>query len=69
MGPAHLAEFEKALAQPHGLILLTGPTGSGKSTTLYAGIRCLLGMEALNIITLEDPIEYDIEGVAQVRVS
>ncbi len=68
MGPAHLAEFEKALAQPHGLILLTGPTGSGKSTTLYAGIRCLLGMEALNIITLEDPIEYDIAGVAQVMV-
>lgn len=64
MGTAHLAEFEKALAQPHGLILLTGPTGSGKSTTLYAGIRCLLRMEALNIITLEDPIEYDIEGVA-----
>jgi len=50
------------------MILLTGPTGSGKSTTLYAAIRRLLDLEALNIITVEDPVEYDIPGVAQVGV-
>jgi type II secretory ATPase GspE/PulE/Tfp pilus assembly ATPase PilB-like protein len=68
MDAGHLQLFEAALAQPHGMILLTGPTGSGKSTTLYAGIRRLLEMESLNIITVEDPVEYDIQGVAQVSV-
>lgn len=68
MGKTHLAQFGSALAQPHGMILLTGPTGSGKSTTLYAGIRKLLDQEALNVITVEDPVEYDIAGVAQVSV-
>ncbi len=68
MGTEHLRLFESALAQPHGMILLTGPTGSGKSTTLYAGIRRLMELEALNIITVEDPVEYDISGVAQVAV-
>ncbi len=68
MDAGHLQLFEAALAQPHGMILLTGPTGSGKSTTLYAGIRRLLELEALNIITVEDPVEYDIQGVAQVSV-
>jgi general secretion pathway protein E len=68
MDGTHLKLFEAALAQPHGMILLTGPTGSGKSTTLYAGIRRLLELEALNIITVEDPVEYDIAGVAQVAV-
>lgn len=68
MAPDHLARFEVALAQPHGMILLTGPTGSGKSTTLYAGLRRLLERESLNVITIEDPIEYDIAGVAQVAV-
>ena len=68
MAPDHLARFEIALTQPHGMILLTGPTGSGKSTTLYAGLRRLLERESLNVITIEDPIEYDIAGVAQVAV-
>lgn len=68
MDTSHLKLFESALAQPYGMILLTGPTGSGKSTTLYAGIRRLLDLEALNIITVEDPVEYDIQGVAQVTV-
>ena len=68
MAPAHLVIFEAALTNPHGMILLTGPTGSGKSTTLYAAIRRLLDLEALNIITVEDPVEYDIPGVAQVGV-
>lgn len=68
MGPMHLEQFGTALAQPHGMILLTGPTGSGKSTTLYAAIRRLLDLEPLNVITVEDPVEYDIAGVAQVSV-
>ena len=68
MTPPQLLIFEKALSNPYGMILLTGPTGSGKSTTLYAAIRRLLELEALNIITVEDPVEYDIPGVAQVAV-
>ena len=68
MNEDYLAVFESALSQPHGMILLTGPTGSGKSTTLYAGLRRLLERERLNVITIEDPIEYDIAGVAQVAV-
>lgn len=63
-----LETFEAALDRPHGMILLTGPTGSGKSTTLYAAIRRLLQREGLNILTVEDPIEYEIPGVAQIEV-
>ena len=60
--------FQKAIDKPHGLILLTGPTGSGKTTTLYAAIRRLINQEKLNVITVEDPIEYEIASVAQVEV-
>ena len=60
--------FENALARPHGLVLLTGPTGSGKSTTLYAAISELLRTQRGNIITVEDPIEYEMPGVSQVEV-
>lgn len=63
-----LALFEATLAHPHGLVLLNGPTGGGKTTTLYAAIRRLLGGPELNIITVEDPVEYEIPGVAQVEV-
>jgi len=63
-----LERVDRNLARPHGLILVTGPTGSGKSTTLYAGLRRLLAGRALNAITVEDPIEFDIDGVAQVEV-
>ena len=62
------ALVERYLAKPHGMTLLTGPTGSGKSTTLYAALRRLMAMESLNILTVEDPIEYEIRGVAQVEV-
>ena len=68
MSPAHLEEVASRLARPHGLVLITGPTGSGKSTTLYAGLRRLLGQSELNIVTIEDPVEYDVDGVAQVEV-
>lgn len=60
--------FERVLERPHGLVLLTGPTGSGKTTTLYAAIRRLLEIAPLNIVTVEDPIEYEIPGVAQAEV-
>ena len=62
------AAFSEVLAQPHGLVLLTGPTGSGKTTTLYAAIQQLLKGRPLNIITVEDPIEYEIPGVSQAEV-
>lgn len=68
MSAHQLSCFETALGQPEGMILLTGPTGSGKSTTLYAGVRHLLDREVLHVITIEDPIEYFIAGVAQVAV-
>lgn len=60
--------IEEAVRQPHGLILLTGPTGSGKTTTLYT-ILTMLNTEGVNIITLEDPIEYYIEGVNQSQIN
>ncbi len=68
MNDDDLTYFGRAIDNPHGLILLTGPTGSGKTTTLYAAIRRLLGTEDLNILTVEDPIECEIRGVAQSEV-
>ena len=67
MAPRDLEVFSSALSRPHGILLLTGPTGSGKTTTLYAAIR-QLDRETLNIMTIEDPIEYEIAGVSQVEV-
>lgn len=63
-----LRRFEKLIEQPHGIILVTGPTGSGKSTTLYAGLQ---RMDATrnNIMTVEDPIEYELAGVGQTQVN
>lgn len=68
MCAADLHTFESALARPHGLILLTGPTGGGKTTTLYAAVRRLLASRPLNVISVEDPIECEIPGMAQVEV-
>ena len=68
MSEDDLACFSRAIDNPHGLILLTGPTGSGKTTTLYAAIRRLLATEDLNILTVEDPIESEVRGVAQSEV-
>ena len=59
--------LKRAIARPYGMILVTGPTGSGKTTTLYAVLH-ILNQEGVNIITLEDPIEYFIEGVNQSQV-
>ena len=63
-----LAQVRAALAEPHGIILVTGPTGSGKTTTLYSGLR-MLNDGRRNILTVEDPIEYAIEGVGQTQVN
>ncbi|WP_298021404.1 type II secretion system ATPase GspE [uncultured Parasphingopyxis sp.] len=60
--------FRKALTEPNGIILVTGPTGSGKTTTLYAGLQ-LLNDGSRNILTVEDPVEYAIEGVGQMQVN
>lgn len=68
MCPAHFETFSAATCRPHGLILLTGPTGSGKSTTLYVAIEQLLRTRGGNVITIEDPIEYEIHGASQVEV-
>jgi general secretion pathway protein E len=63
-----LSSLRKLIEQPHGIILVTGPTGSGKTTTLYAALS-ELDTERLNIMTVEDPIEYDLEGVGQTQVN
>ena len=60
--------FARLLSQPHGILLVTGPTGSGKSTTLYAALQTLDTQE-LNILTVEDPVEYDLPGVGQIPVN
>jgi len=62
-----LSEIKKLIAQTNGIILVTGPTGSGKSTTLYAILK-ELNKESVNIMTAEDPIEYEIDGVSQTQV-
>lgn len=63
-----LALLKQLIAKPHGIILVTGPTGSGKTTTLYAGLT-VLNDKKRNILTVEDPIEYDLPGVGQTQVS
>jgi type IV pilus assembly protein PilB len=63
-----LYDVEKAIKVPHGIILITGPTGSGKTTTLYS-ILHLINTPKVNIMTLEDPVEYQIPGVNQVQVN
>lgn len=62
----HLDQFLEALSQPHGIILITGPTGSGKSTTMYAALKQLNTSER-KIITVEDPVEYQMEGINQIQ--
>ena len=62
-----LASFRNLITMPHGIILLTGPTGSGKTTTLYAALNELNGEEQ-NILTVEDPIEYQLPGIGQMQV-
>ncbi|HEU4975970.1 MAG TPA: ATPase, T2SS/T4P/T4SS family [Baekduia sp.] len=68
MGDAEAARFTKAFHQAYGAVLVTGPTGSGKSTSLYAAVGELNTPEK-NIITIEDPVEYQLEGITQVQVN
>ena len=68
MPPTILEAFRKLIRLEHGLILVTGPTGGGKSTTLYAGLQEINSNHS-NVVTLEDPIEYQLEGISQVQIS
>lgn len=63
-----LSKVGKAIEKPHGMILAVGPTGCGKTTTLYALLK-ILNKREINIMTIEDPVEYDIEGVNQIQVN
>jgi general secretion pathway protein E len=63
-----LQQFDKLIAQPHGIVLVTGPTGSGKTTTLYAALS-RVNAGTTNILTVEDPIEYELAGVGQTQVN
>ncbi|MDA1028186.1 MAG: GspE/PulE family protein [Bacteroidetes bacterium] len=63
-----MERFNKAIRQPHGMIILTGPTGSGKSTTLVAALYQVVTPE-VNVLTVEDPVEYIIKGVRQIKLS
>jgi type II secretory ATPase GspE/PulE/Tfp pilus assembly ATPase PilB-like protein len=66
--PAELHRFEKLLGMREGMVLVTGPTGSGKTTTLYSALGRVRNVET-NVVTVEDPIEYRLEGISQVQVN
>ncbi|HHT9131095.1 MAG TPA: GspE/PulE family protein [Candidatus Tripitaka californicus] len=66
--PTNLEKFEEAISNPYGIILVTGPTGSGKTTTLYSALACLSSLER-KIITVEDPIEYELPIIRQSQVN
>ncbi|MCF6187470.1 MAG: type II secretion system ATPase GspE [Desulfobulbaceae bacterium] len=68
MGRNDLDRFEQLIKRPYGIILVTGPTGSGKTTTLYSALS-ILNQPGVNIITVEDPIEYQLPGVGQLQVN
>jgi general secretion pathway protein E len=68
MAPDTLDRIDRLIREPHGIVLVTGPTGSGKTTTLYAALS-RLPRDTTNMMTVEDPIEYALDGVAQTQVS
>ena len=65
--PTALRRFEKAISQPHGMVIMTGPTGSGKSTTLAAALHGVISPQR-NVLTVEDPVEYIIRGARQIKL-
>jgi general secretion pathway protein E len=68
MSAAHLSLMEELVQLPHGIILVTGPTGSGKTTSLYAALEAI-NVRSRNIMTIEDPIEYHLNGISQTQVN
>ncbi len=68
MSRAMLARWDGLIARPHGILLATGPTGSGKSTTLYASLARIV-CDEIKVITVEDPVEYHVDGVNQIQVN
>jgi len=68
MAASTRAELEELVSRPHGIILVTGPTGSGKTTTLYAALQQMDRQER-NIMTVEDPVEYDLPGISQTQIN
>lgn len=68
LSPTSLGRFKKMITRPYGLLLVTGPTGSGKTTTLYAALNTINSPEK-NIVTIEDPVEYQLKGINQVQVN
>lgn len=68
VAPELLSKYQEVIKLPYGFILVTGPTGSGKSTTLYAGLNAV-DRVAKNVITIEDPVEYRMEGVNQIQIN
>jgi len=66
--PAHLERFDQLIRLPHGILLVTGPTGSGKTTTLYAALS-QINTPDKNILTIEDPIEYQLKGIGQMQIN
>src|SRR4029453_14681682 len=67
MDPPTLKLFREVIARPNGIVLVTGPTGSGKTTTLYSALSELNNLED-KLITTEDPVEYDIDGIIQIPI-
>lgn len=68
MSPGQDRLFRRALHAPNGVIIISGPTGSGKTTTLYAALRALAASDALHLVSIEDPVEKPIDGVTQIKV-
>jgi type IV pilus assembly protein PilB len=68
MAPSELSRFHRAYTQSHGAVLVTGPTGSGKSTTLYAALGVASSPEQ-HVVTIEDPVEYQLDGITQIQVN
>ena len=68
MSAGHLEIYQDEIKRDNGMILINGATGSGKSTSLYASVRHILSQRDVNVITVEDPVEYQIDNVIQVNV-
>ena len=68
LSPVNRERFEKAINRPHGMVLVTGPTGSGKSTTLHTALHAVSSAQ-VNVITIEDPVEFRMHGISQIQVN